>query len=359
MLCCASCGQHCGSSGGSSSSGSSMVRAWGAVALACLLLLALQAWDAQAAPRRAQGAVHVDQDARWNSVPEVGGNPRAVRGDRGYLTSQLEPVREPWGDPTDVAAGDGYPASWLGSRADPQAGRMDVAGWRAFPAPGLNPGLNPSWHPRETNRETVQKEAFQKGSRHTVPVSDEEREAMQETGMPGADAGRRSEAAGHELLRKYYIPVSAVALAVVLSGLVGSCIVISRLRKRDPRSQGDEAALGQADTDSAWKSEDPTRDKGKAESGEGTRKVEVAQENGTFNNSSSPSPRPFVAELMQLYRSASADPSPLPACPSCSFTDDTSSLETSISLDSPQPNPFWCPCHQFQQGYCTSEDESF
>lgn len=50
----------------------------------------------------------------------------------------------------------------------------------------------------------------------------------------GADAGRRSEAADHELLRKYYIPVTAVALAVVLSGLVGSCVVISRLRKRDP-----------------------------------------------------------------------------------------------------------------------------
>lgn len=31
----------------------------------------------------------------------------------------------------------------------------------------------------------MQKEAFQKGSRHTVPVSDEEREAMQETGVPG------------------------------------------------------------------------------------------------------------------------------------------------------------------------------
>ena len=31
----------------------------------------------------------------------------------------------------------------------------------------------------------MQKEAFQKGSSHTVPVSDEEREAMRETGMPG------------------------------------------------------------------------------------------------------------------------------------------------------------------------------
>ncbi|KAM9591680.1 uncharacterized protein ACIBXB_005730 [Morphnus guianensis] len=137
-------------------------------------------------------AVHVDQDAQWNPVPEVGGNPRAVRGDRGYLTSQLEPVREPWGDPTDVAAGDGYPASWLGFRADPQAGRMDVARRRAFPAPWLNPGLNPSWYPRETNRKTVQKEAFQKGSRHTVPVSDEEGEAMQETGMPGSSPGAHS-----------------------------------------------------------------------------------------------------------------------------------------------------------------------
>ena len=38
---------------------------------------------------------------------------------------------------------------------------------------------------KEADRETVQKDAFQKGSSHTEPVSDEEREAMQETGTPG------------------------------------------------------------------------------------------------------------------------------------------------------------------------------
>ncbi|XP_050770243.1 uncharacterized protein LOC127028523 isoform X4 [Gymnogyps californianus] len=338
-----------------------MVRARGAVVLTrrLLLLVALQAWDTQAAPRRARGAddgiggayrasrldpgykpwghprVHVDQDARWIPVPEPGGHPRAVPVGSGCLSSRLERVREPQGDPTDVAAGDGYPASWLGSRADPQGGRI------------------------ETNRETVQKEAFQKGSSHRVPVSDEEREAMQETGTPGADAGKKAEAAGREELRKYYIPVTASALGVLLLGIVVSCVVIARLRKRDPRTQRDQEALGQADTDSAWKSEDQTRDKGKAESGEGTRKGEVAQANEIFSNGSSPSPWPFAAELAQLYRNVSADPSPLPACPSCSLTDSVSSLDTWISLDSPQPNPFWCPCYQYQQGYCTSEDESF
>ncbi|XP_050770241.1 uncharacterized protein LOC127028523 isoform X2 [Gymnogyps californianus] len=306
--------------------------------------------------------VHVDQDARWIPVPEPGGHPRAVPVGSGCLSSRLERVREPQGDPTDVAAGDGYPASWLGSRADPQGGRIDVARGRAFPAfpaPRLDPGLDPSRHPKETNRETVQKEAFQKGSSHRVPVSDEEREAMQETGTPGADAGKKAEAAGREELRKYYIPVTASALGVLLLGIVVSCVVIARLRKRDPRTQRDQEALGQADTDSAWKSEDQTRDKGKAESGEGTRKGEVAQANEIFSNGSSPSPWPFAAELAQLYRNVSADPSPLPACPSCSLTDSVSSLDTWISLDSPQPNPFWCPCYQYQQGYCTSEDESF
>ncbi|KAM6249572.1 uncharacterized protein M6G45_009689 [Spheniscus humboldti] len=250
-----------------------------------------------------------------------------------YRASQLDPGYEPWGRPRDVARG------------------------RAFPR--LNLVLDPSWHPKEMDRGTLQKQAFQKGSSHTVPVSDEEREAMQETGTPGADAGKKAEAADREELRKYYIPGTAAALGVLLSGIVVSCIVISRRRKRDPRTQRDEEAAGQADTDSAWKREDQTRDTGKAESGEGTKKGEVAQANEIFNNSSSPSPWIFAAELAQLYRNMNADPSPLPTCPSCSLTDGASSLDTWISLDSPQPNPFWCPCYQYQQGYCTSEDDDF
>ena len=51
---------------------------------------------------------------------------------------------------------------------------------------------------------------------------------------PGADAGKKAEAAGPEELRKYYIPVTAAALGVLLRGIVGSCVVISRLKKRDP-----------------------------------------------------------------------------------------------------------------------------
>ncbi|XP_076219976.1 uncharacterized protein LOC143173597 [Aptenodytes patagonicus] len=166
-----------------------------------------------------------------------------------YRASQLDPGYEPWGRPRDVARGRAF--SWL------------------------NPVLDPSWHPKETDRETLQKQAFQKGSSHTVPVSDEEREAMQEAGTPGADAGKKAEAADREELRKYYIPVTVAALGVLLSGIVVSCIVISRRRKRDPRTQRDEEAAGQANTDSAWKREDQTRDTGKAESGEGTKKDDV------------------------------------------------------------------------------------
>ena len=51
---------------------------------------------------------------------------------------------------------------------------------------------------------------------------------------PGADAGKKAEAAGREELRKYYIPVTAAALGVLLLGIVVSCVVIARLRKRDP-----------------------------------------------------------------------------------------------------------------------------
>lgn len=51
---------------------------------------------------------------------------------------------------------------------------------------------------------------------------------------PGADAGKKAEAADREELRKYYIPGTAAALGVLLSGIAVSCIVISRRRKRDP-----------------------------------------------------------------------------------------------------------------------------
>ena len=51
---------------------------------------------------------------------------------------------------------------------------------------------------------------------------------------PGAGAGKKAEAAAAEELREYCIPVTAAALGVLLSGMVGSCVVISRLRKRDP-----------------------------------------------------------------------------------------------------------------------------
>ncbi|XP_074878333.1 uncharacterized protein LOC142028274 [Buteo buteo] len=139
----------------------------------------------------------------------------------GHPTAQPDLVREPQGNPTDVAGRNGYPASQPGSRADAQGDRTDVGTGRALPASRLGPALELTWHPRgpqrakykakaeigrssqrspevlkeilkeldkaarEMDRETVEKEAFQEGDSHAVPVSDEKTGAIQSTGVPG------------------------------------------------------------------------------------------------------------------------------------------------------------------------------
>ncbi|KAK2543932.1 hypothetical protein Q9966_002781 [Columba livia] len=274
---------------------------------------------------------------RGENVPpaeDPAGKPKASSGygaGGAYRAAQLDPGYEPWGRPRPVPVGSSYLTSQL------------------------EPVREPLEDPTEMDYETEQK-TFPRGSSHSVPASDEETETMAATGTPGAGAGTKAEAAALEGLREHYIPVTAAVLAVPLFAVVAACIVISRLRKRAPRSQGDEAAAEQVDAASAWKGEDQTKDQGQAESGEETQKGETAQESELFCNSSSPSPWIFAAELAQLYRNMSADASALPV-PSCSLPRGASSPDTWISLDSLEPQPFWCPCYQYQKGHCSSDDD--
>ncbi|XP_064354510.1 uncharacterized protein LOC135323788 isoform X3 [Dromaius novaehollandiae] len=117
----------------------------------------------------------------------------------------------------DVAVEDGYPVSRLGAGFEPQEIPTDVAMRRASLASRLDPFLEPWQHATgpqraqyeakmgkssqessevlqeilkdlegaaENHQETLEKETFPAGGSHSLPVSDEEREAVQATGMP-------------------------------------------------------------------------------------------------------------------------------------------------------------------------------
>ncbi|XP_074878255.1 uncharacterized protein LOC142028044 [Buteo buteo] len=211
----------------------------------------------------------------------------------GHPTAQPDLVREPQGNPTDVAGRNGYPASQPGSRADAQGDRTDVGTGRALPASRLGPVLELTWHPRgpqrakykakaeigrssqrspevlkeilkeldkaarEMDRETVEKEAFQEGDSHAVPVSDEKTGAIQSTGVPvavlsspgeahharryefspksaGVDDKRNTNAVDPQDFRYYCIEGAVAVLGSVLFGMI-LCCVICLWRKRRRR----------------------------------------------------------------------------------------------------------------------------
>ncbi|XP_064354563.1 uncharacterized protein LOC135323800 isoform X1 [Dromaius novaehollandiae] len=122
----------------------------------------------------------------------------------------------------DVAVEDGYPVSRLGAGFEPQEIPTDVAMRRASLASRLDPFLEPWQHATgpqraqyeakmgkssqessevlqeilkdlegaaENHQETLEKETFPAGGSHSLPVSDEEREAVQATGMPAVPGG--------------------------------------------------------------------------------------------------------------------------------------------------------------------------
>ncbi|XP_071669441.1 uncharacterized protein [Patagioenas fasciata] len=162
-----------------------------------LLLVALHARTAQAAPLQAQGA-------------DRGGGPDQ--------SSRLAVGLEPLGRPGPVPVGQGDPGSHPGSRMEAPGDAVDVPVGRTFPAPRLDAGLQPGWRRRglprpkyqaeggkkppeasefrkqilkelqgghDTDRKAVQKEAFPEGSSHSLPVPGGKLEGMRDTGRPG------------------------------------------------------------------------------------------------------------------------------------------------------------------------------
>ncbi|XP_054668098.1 zinc finger CCCH domain-containing protein 18-like [Grus americana] len=166
--------------------------------LVFLLLVALHARAAWAAPWRAQGA---DEDADNGAS---------------WLDVDLEPLEHPGA----VPAGEGDPTSRLGSRSEAPADRVvtDVPVGRAFPAPQLDAVPQAGWHRRgppraqyhqaeggkkrpepspllrkmldelerrhKTDREAVKKLLFPDGSSGSLPVPPDEAQATQGAGTP-------------------------------------------------------------------------------------------------------------------------------------------------------------------------------
>ncbi|GAB0194573.1 transmembrane protein 40 [Grus japonensis] len=184
--------------------------------LVFLLLVALHARAARAAPWRAQGA---DEDAN--------------NGDS-WLDVDLEPLEHPGA----VPAGEGDPTSQLGSRSEAPADRVvtDVPVGRTFPAPQLDAVPQAGWHRRgppraryhqaeggkkrpepspllrkmldelerrhETDRETVKKLLFADGSSGSLPVPPDEAQATQGAGTPVlSESGEDHQASRYDFFR--------------------------------------------------------------------------------------------------------------------------------------------------------------
>ncbi|XP_069629928.1 uncharacterized protein [Haliaeetus albicilla] len=206
---------------------------------------------------------------------------RAVPVASGHPTAQPDLVWEPQGNPTDVAGRNGYPASQPGSRADVQGDRMGPqrAKYKAKAEIGKSSQrsrevlkeilkeLDKAAH--EMDRETVEKEAFQDGDSHTVPVTDEKTGAVQSTGVPvavlsspgeahhmrrydffpknpGADGKRNTNAMDPQDFRYYCIEGAVAVLGSVLFGMILCCVIrlwwkrrrlccgLSRVQIQDP-----------------------------------------------------------------------------------------------------------------------------
>ncbi|XP_027739529.1 uncharacterized protein LOC114057438, partial [Empidonax traillii] len=179
----------------------------------------------------------------------------------------------------------------------------DVAKGRGLPAPEPDSMLIPSWYVKvkdsqkipvipkellsalekaasEMKPESVQ-ETFQMGESDRVPVSGEDGKTRQGTRTSALLQRRplrsatleKAETAGYQEPGKNYILGTAAASGVLLLGIVVCCIVMSRLRRKDTRTQGE----GQAHTDSFWEQSlslpqslfsSPSREKDEAESEE-------------------------------------------------------------------------------------------
>ncbi|XP_015731447.1 uncharacterized protein LOC107320259 [Coturnix japonica] len=241
-------------------------------------------------------------DPRWN--------PRDVPPERAFPVLPRPPVLDPRGHPRDAAVADGFPFFQLRSVAEHPKDHTglvtDKPSEKALPAPLRPPVLNPSWPPRGTQRarytsrrgkksqkasdvldKTVKKlvqidydppakSSQKKGSYRMPPVSDVERKAMDENGMPVVDSGTNTKA-GSNIRERLYITMSSVVPMVLLSlrltFLLGKLIKAIEKRKQ-----------GQADTATTSTGEDQTGDAGSRKEQNDT----LTQEDEDINNGLSP-----------------------------------------------------------------------
>ncbi|XP_053860365.1 uncharacterized protein LOC128822634 isoform X1 [Vidua macroura] len=274
--------------------------------LLLLFLLALQTQNAQSAPTPGQGAV-VDT-ARTLSAPEL--EPNTMLIPSWYLKrNNYDKVPEEFPE--------GFP-----DVSEELLNTLDEA-------------------PSETDSETVL-ETFPMEENGSLPGSDEEREPTEDTSTlaePGeyswSAAGQKAKTAGQWEFSKNYILASVAVSALLLLAAVVGYIIMYQLLKRDIRTQEDKEATRQD-----W---DSTRESC------GLPRCEAESSCRLF-------PEVFAAELAQVYKNMGTDRSPLPTCSFCALADGASSRDHWISLDSPQPTPFWCPCYQYQQEHFILED---
>ncbi|XP_048824785.1 uncharacterized protein LOC125703821 isoform X12 [Lagopus muta] len=251
VLCCAAgfalCDTHCGCSGGVGS----MVRVWGAMAPArlvlFLLLMAMCFRETCAAPWRAPGAgdalgaPFANDRLSSDFVPVPVEQPR---GPAGESTGEY-PVYEPEGDAGD-GTGAGDPGSALSSGTETLADGMGPERAEDEPERGRKSQGLPRLlkellkeiekAPRGIDQETEQ-DALQEGSHPTLPVSDSGTQAAPTAGTPGMNAGKSTEAAVHQSARKRYIAAVVMFPAAVLA--CGAVIWMCKkylVRKREERA---------------------------------------------------------------------------------------------------------------------------
>ncbi|KAK2532158.1 hypothetical protein Q9966_008422 [Columba livia] len=106
----------------------------------------------------------------------------------------------------------------------------NMAGRDAYPTPGLGSRAETWDYHMELDHETVEKEAFQKGGGHAVPVSDEKPRAIQSPGTLGRDDNRK-------IVERYVSPTYCgegflVIFLCVLFGVIVCCVFWFWIRRK-------------------------------------------------------------------------------------------------------------------------------
>ncbi|XP_068264652.1 uncharacterized protein [Nyctibius grandis] len=254
------CGHHCSSR----SSSSSMVRAHGAMVparrhlLLILLLVALHARAARAAPWRARQADEDDGSPYPASQLDVALDPLEQPGDPlqvdGFPTYWPLPVLNPESRPTDEDDGSPYPASQLDVALDPleQPGDpLQVDGFPTYwPLPVLNPESRPTAVPtgegNVASRMGSGDEPPQAGAVLSEPGEDRHGRVYAVNRMDSGEVEKTPARASstqrivdhlcpQDVRQRCMISTAAIMLSVPVA-IVVCCIVIHRYMKKNERS---------------------------------------------------------------------------------------------------------------------------